>query len=189
MTKQLKITVEKTPLADLFLIKPKVFGDERGWFYESFNAQEFELATGINTLFVQDNHSKSKKGILRGLHFQTNHAQGKLVRVTQGSVFDVAVDLRKKSPSYGRWFGIELSAENQLQLWIPQGYAHGFLVLSDFAEFLYKTTDYYDPQSEVSLAWNDPFLNIDWPIQAIGGQPILNAKDSSGKSWDELPKF
>ncbi len=189
MINSLKITVEKTPLADLLLIKPKVFGDDRGWFYESFNAQEFVLATGINSTFVQDNHSKSKRGILRGLHFQTNHTQGKLVRVTHGTVYDVAVDLREKSSSFGKWFGVELSAENQLQLWVPPGYAHGFLVLSDFAEFLYKTTDYYDPQSEMSLAWNDPHLNITWPLQTIGNQPILNVKDSSAKSWDEIPKF
>ena len=189
MSSPLKLTAKKTPLQDVLVIEPKVFGDERGWFYESFNQQEFLTTTGINTPFVQDNHSLSKQGILRGLHYQTQHVQGKLVRVTRGVVFDVAVDLRQSSPTFGQWFGLELSADNHLQLWIPPGFAHGFLVLSEYAEFLYKTTDYYDPSSERCLIWNDPTLAIEWPIDQIGGAPQLNAKDSAGLHWDEAPKF
>ena len=189
MTSPLKLTAKKTPLQDVLVIEPKVFGDERGWFYESFNQQEFLTVTGIATPFVQDNHSLSKQGILRGLHYQTQHVQGKLVRVTRGAVFDVAVDLRQSSPTFGQWFGLELSADNHLQLWIPPGFAHGFLVLSEYAEFLYKTTDYYDPSSERCLIWNDPTLAIEWPIDQIGGTPQLNAKDSVGLLWDEAPKF
>ena len=138
---------------------------------------------------MQDNHSLSKKGILRGLHYQTNHVQGKLVRVTSGSVFDVAVDLRKNSSTYGKWFGQELSSDNYLQMWIPPGFAHGFLVLSESAEFLYKTTDYYDPSSEISLLWSDPKLQIEWPLNKIDGHPTLNSKDSAALSWTEIPKF
>ncbi len=189
MNPPLKLATKKTPLQDVFLIEPKVFGDERGWFYESFNQQEFLNATGIATPFVQDNHSLSKQGILRGLHYQTQHVQGKLVRVTRGAVFDVIVDLRQSSPTFGQWFGLELSVDNHLQLWIPPGFAHGFLVLSEYAEFLYKTTDYYDPSSERCLIWNDPTLAIEWPIDQIGGVPQLNAKDSAGLFWDEAPKF
>jgi dTDP-4-dehydrorhamnose 3,5-epimerase len=189
MTSNLKIKVHQTSLDGAFVIEPKVFGDERGWFYESYNQLEFEIATGVTPSFVQDNHSLSKQGILRGLHYQTNHVQGKLVRVTKGSVFDVAVDLRKNSSTYGKWFGQELSSDNYLQMWIPPGFAHGFLVLSESAEFLYKTTDYYDPTSERCLLWNDPHLNICWPLDRIGGQPQLNAKDASGITWDQAPKF
>lgn len=185
----MKLIVKKTSLQDVLVIEPKVFGDERGWFYESFNQHEFQCATGIDVSFVQDNHSLSKKGILRGLHYQTNHVQGKLVRVTRGAVFDVAVDLRQSSPTFRQWFGLEISAENHLQLWIPPGFAHGFLVLSEFAEFLYKTTDYYDPSSERCLVWNDPTVAIEWPIDQIGGSLQLNAKDSAGLSWHEAPKF
>jgi len=189
MTSPLKLIAKKTPLQDVLVIEPKVFGDERGWFYESFNQQEFLIVTGIATPFVQDNHSLSKQGILRGLHYQTQHVQGKLVRVTRGAVFDVAVDLRQSSPTFGQWFGLELSADNHLQLWIPPGFAHGFLVLSEYAEFLYKTTDYYDSSSERCLIWNDPTLAIEWPIDQIGCTPQLNAKDSAGLIWDEAPKF
>ena len=189
MTLSIKLMVNKTPLQDVLVIEPKVFGDERGWFYESFNQHEFLTAIGITNSFVQDNHSLSKQGVLRGLHYQTQHVQGKLVRVTRGKVFDVAVDLRKSSPTFGQWFGIELSADNYLQLWIPGGFAHGFLILSEFAEFLYKTTDYYDPSSELCLMWNDPKVAIDWPLYQIGGAPQLNSKDSAGLAWDEAPKF
>ncbi|HBZ98697.1 MAG TPA: dTDP-4-dehydrorhamnose 3,5-epimerase, partial [Pseudomonas sp.] len=155
--------VVETSIPDVLIIEPKVFGDERGFFYESFNAAAFEAATGLKRQFVQDNHSKSQRGVLRGLHYQIQQPQGKLVRVVAGEVFDVAVDLRKSSPSFGRWFGTHLSAQNQRQLWIPEGFAHGFVVLSESAEFLYKTTDYYAPEHERSLLWNDPELGIQWP--------------------------
>ena len=159
------------------VLEPRVFGDARGFFFESFNARDFAVATGLKETFVQDNHSKSGKGVLRGLHYQVEHAQGKLVRVTQGSVFDVAVDIRNDSPTYGQWFGLELSAENKKQLWIPAGLAHGFLVTSETAEFLYKTTDYYHPEFERSLLWSDPDLAIDWPLHLLDGAPTLAAKD------------
>ena len=187
-TQQTKISVETTAIDGVLIIEPKVFGDERGWFTESFNAQDFALATGLDIEFVQDNHSYSRKDTLRGLHYQLEKTQGKLVRVTSGAVFDVAVDLRQKSPSYGKWVGVELSADNHKQLWIPPGLAHGFLVLSPTAEFLYKTTDYYHPQSEVCLAWNDPLVNIQWPL-AASVLPNLNAKDAAGLSWEKVPKF
>jgi dTDP-4-dehydrorhamnose 3,5-epimerase len=168
--------VTATAIPDVLLIEPKVFGDERGFFFESFNACAFAQATGIDVAFVQDNHSKSAKNVLRGLHYQlAPKAQGKLVRVVQGEVFDVAVDLRKGSKTFGQWVGQVLSAQNKLQLWIPPGFAHGFLTLSDTAEFLYKTTDYYSPEHERSLLWNDPALAIDWPLE---GEPILAAKDA-----------
>lgn len=166
-----------TPIDGLLVIEPKVFGDERGFFYESFNAQRFAELTGVQLPFVQDNHSRSARGVLRGLHYQIQQAQGKLVRVTAGSVFDVAVDLRKSSPTFGKWHGVVLSAENRRQLWIPPGFAHGFAVTSDFAEFLYKTTDYYAPAHERALLWNDPAVGIDWPIE---GEPLLSAKDQNG---------
>lgn len=188
LTQQSKLTVTPTPIDGVFIIEPKVFGDERGWFTESFNAIDFALATGLHVNFVQDNHSFSRKGTLRGMHYQLEKTQGKLVRVVSGSVFDVAVDLRQQSPTFGKWFGVELSAQNHRQLWIPAGLAHGFLVLSDEAEFLYKTTDYYHPQSEVCLAWNDPTVNIQWPLES-GATPNLNAKDLAGLSWDQAPKF
>jgi dTDP-4-dehydrorhamnose 3,5-epimerase len=175
----------KTAIDGVLVLEPKVFGDERGFFYESFNRQAFEKATGISVDFVQDNHSKSARDVLRGLHFQlAPHAQGKLVRVTQGEVFDVAVDIRRDSPTYGKWHGEILSAENKKQLWIPAGLAHGFLVLSDSAEFLYKTTDYYSPEHERCLRWDDPTVNIDWPL--TGRQPQLSAKDALGLSLDQL---
>jgi dTDP-4-dehydrorhamnose 3,5-epimerase len=171
--------VMPTPLEGVLVLEPKVFGDARGFFFESFNARDFEQATGIKENFVQDNHSKSAKGVLRGLHYQTQHAQGKLVRVTQGAVFDVAVDIRKGSPTFGQCFGLELSAENKKQLWIPSGLAHGFLVTSESAEFLYKTTDYYYPEFEASLLWSDPGLAINWPLHLIEGMPLLAAKDAN----------
>lgn len=183
-----KITVMPTPIDGVLIIEPKVFGDERGWFTESFNAQDFSDATGLNVEFVQDNHSFSRQFTLRGMHYQLEKTQGKLVRVVSGAVYDVAVDLRESSPTYGKWMGLELSAENRQQLWVPAGLAHGFLVLSPTAEFLYKTTDYYHPQSEVCLAWNDPMVAIEWPLP-LHSRPNLNAKDSAGLSWDRAPKF
>lgn len=177
-----------TPLAiaDVLLIEPRVFGDERGFFFESFNQQAFNRATGLDLNFVQDNHSKSAKNVLRGLHYQTApHAQGKLVRAVAGEVFDVAVDIRPDSATYGRWVGERLSAENKRQMWIPPGLAHGFLVLSESAEFLYKTTDYYAPDCEACIVWNDPDLAIEWPL---GGEPTLSAKDVLGKRLAELTR-
>jgi dTDP-4-dehydrorhamnose 3,5-epimerase len=171
----------QTPLAGVLVLEPKVFGDERGFFFESFNARDFEQATGLKETFVQDNHSKSNKGVLRGLHYQTQHAQGKLVRVAQGAVFDVAVDIRQGSPTLGQWFGIELSAENKKQIWIPKGLAHGFLVTSDSAEFLYKTTDYYHPEYERSLLWSDADIGIEWPLHMLDGVPLLAAKDANAQ--------
>lgn len=185
---QSKVLVTPTPIEDVLIIEPRIFGDERGWFTESYNAQDFSVATGLDVQFVQDNHSFSRQSTLRGMHYQLEHTQGKLVRVISGAVFDVAVDLRKSSPTFGKWVAVELSAENKKQLWIPPSFAHGFLVLSPTAEFLYKTTDYYHPQSEVCLAWNDPTVNIEWPLTA-GVTPNLNAKDSVGLSWEKAPKF
>jgi dTDP-4-dehydrorhamnose 3,5-epimerase len=179
--------VETTPLSGVMLIKPKVFGDDRGFFLESWNRCAFAEA-GIPSDFVQDNHSRSRQGILRGLHFQTQQPQGKLVRVISGSVYDVTVDLRTNSTTFGQWFGCLLSAENKTQLWVPSGFAHGFYVVSESADFLYKCTDYYHPQSEVSLAWNDAHINIQWPL-VNGENPELSAKDASALSWSEIPKF
>ncbi|MFL6633815.1 MAG: dTDP-4-dehydrorhamnose 3,5-epimerase [Massilia sp.] len=170
-------TVTPTAIPDVLVLAPKVFGDARGFFFESYNARDFREATGSDVSFVQDNHSKSVKGVLRGLHYQIQNAQGKLVRVVQGSVFDVAVDLRKSSPTFGRWVGEVLSAENHKQLWVPPGFAHGFVVLSETAEFLYKTTDYWYPAHERSLLWNDPAIGIQWPIDF---EPQLAAKDAAG---------
>ena len=183
-----KLQVTPTDIPEVLVLEPKVFGDNRGWFTESFNANDFAKATGLDVMFVQDNHSFSKQWTLRGMHYQLEHAQGKLVRVTAGSVFDVVVDLRKDSSTFGQWAGEELSSENHKQLWIPPGFAHGFLVLSETAEFLYKTTDYYDPQSEVCLSWCDPTVKIDWPIP-LGKQALLNAKDAAGLEWDQAPKL
>jgi len=171
--------VMQTPLEGVLVLEPKVFGDARGFFFESFNARDFEQATGLQRTFVQDNHSKSAKGVLRGLHYQVKHAQGKLVRVTQGAVFDVVVDIRQGSPMFGKWFGLELSAENKKQLWVPEGLAHGFLVTSENAEFLYKTTDYYHPEFERSLLWSDPAVGIEWPLHLLDGAPLLVAKDAN----------
>ncbi|WP_295008840.1 dTDP-4-dehydrorhamnose 3,5-epimerase [uncultured Dechloromonas sp.] len=172
--------VTPTQIPDVLSIEPKVFGDERGFFFESFNLRAFREATGLNIDFVQDNHSKSARNALRGLHYQVQCPQGKLVRVTQGEVFDVAVDIRKGSKTYGQWVGEILSAENKKQLWVPAGLAHGFVVLSETAEFLYKTTDYYAPEHERCIAWNDPDLGIDWPIS---GCPLLSAKDAAGLAF------
>jgi len=172
--------MKATPLAipEVILIEPKVFGDDRGFFFESFNQAKFEAAIGRQVTFVQDNHSRSVKNVLRGLHYQIQQPQGKLVRVVQGEVFDVAVDLRKSSPTFGQWVGEILSAENKRQLWVPEGFAHGFVVLSNTAEFLYKTTDYYAPEHERCIAWNDPAIAIQWPLDDA---PALSAKDQQGK--------
>ena len=170
-------------IPDVFLIEPQVFGDDRGFFFESFNHARFETAIGRQVKFVQDNHSKSAKGVLRGLHFQNPNPQGKLVRVTQGEVFDVAVDIRQDSPTFGGWVGEILSAENKKQLWIPEGLAHGFLVLSDTAEFLYKTTDYYAPQFDHCISWDDPTLAIKWPLNE---PPKLSSKDRNGLLFSEM---
>lgn len=180
--------MKATPLAipDVVLIEPKVFGDERGFFYESFNQAQFEAAIGKPAQFVQDNHSRSVKNVLRGLHYQIQQPQGKLVRVVQGEVFDVAVDLRKSSKTFGQWVGEILSAENKRQLWIPEGFAHGFVVLSETAEFLYKTTDYYAPEHERSIRWDDPAIGINWPA---GLQPQLSAKDQAGVSLAQAEVF
>lgn len=169
-----------TAIPGVIVLEPKVFGDERGFFFESFNQKVFQEATGLDVQFVQDNHSKSVKNVLRGLHYQVEHPQGKLLRVVEGEVFDVTVDIRKGSKTYGQWVGHILSAKNKHQLWIPPGLAHGFVVLSDTAEFLYKTTDYYAPQHERCIAWNDPDLAIDWQLQ---GEPLLSAKDAAGQRF------
>jgi dTDP-4-dehydrorhamnose 3,5-epimerase len=177
--------VISTPIDGVLVLEPRVFGDSRGFFFESFNARDFEQVTGLNLAFVQDNHSKSAKGVLRGLHYQAEHAQGKLVRVSQGAVFDVAVDIRKDSHTFGQWFGLELSAENKKQVWIPPGLAHGFLVTSDSAEFLYKTTDYYHPEFERSLLWNDPDIGIHWPLHLLDVEPMLSDKDLSALTFTQ----
>lgn len=175
-----------TAIPDVLIIEPKVFGDARGFFYESFNQRAFNEATGLDVQFVQDNHSRSAKGVLRGLHYQIEHAQGKLVRVVQGAVFDVAVDIRKSSPTFGKWVGVELSADNYRQLWVPAGFAHGFLVLSESADFLYKTTDYYHPEYERSIRWDDPTLAIDWPLEV---KPVLSSKDEQASSFIDAVVF
>ena len=176
----------KTKIPDVLILEPKVFGDDRGFFFESFNEHALLDRAGIKTRFVQDNHSKSTKNVLRGLHYQIKQPQGKLVRVVVGEVFDVAVDLRRESPNFGEWVGIHLSAENKRQFWVPPGFAHGFLVLSAAAEFLYKTTDYYAPEHERSLLWNDRDLGIDWPLE---GDPILSVKDQSGVRFKDAEVF
>jgi dTDP-4-dehydrorhamnose 3,5-epimerase len=169
--------VVASDIPDVLIIEPHVFGDERGFFYESFNEKVWEETTGLRVTFVQDNHSRSKRNVLRGLHYQIKHPQGKLIRVIVGEVFDVAVDIRKSSPTFGRWVGCALSAENKRIMWIPEGFAHGFLVLSDFAEFLYKTTDYWAPEYERTIMWNDSDLSIKWPLQE---DPVLSSKDQDG---------
>lgn len=179
------MNVVRTEIADVLIFEPRVFGDARGFFFESFNQKVFDEATGGGHAFVQDNHSRSAKGVLRGLHFQKPpHAQGKLVRVSAGAVFDVAVDIRRESPTFGRWVGVELNADNHRQLWIPPGLAHGFLVLSETADFLYKTTDYYAPQAEGAIRWDDPDLAIAWPD--VGMAPQLSAKDAAASSLQSL---
>ena len=179
--------VERTAIPEVLILEPQVFGDARGFFFESFNQKAFNEATDTNYQFVQDNHSRSSRGVLRGLHYQIQQPQGKLVRVARGAVWDVAVDIRKSSPTFGQWVGAELSEDNQHQLWVPPGFAHGFVVLSDTADFLYKTTDYYAPQYERCIAWNDPTLAIAWPD--LGMRPTLSAKDGAGKLLQqaELP--
>ena len=169
-----------TALPEVLILEPKVFGDSRGFFFESFNQRVFNEATGLDAKFVQDNHSRSAKGVLRGLHYQVQQPQGKLVRVVRGSVFDVAVDIRKSSPNFGRWVGVELTEENHRQLWVPPGFAHGFLVTSGTADFLYKTTDYYAPEFERCVAWNDPAIGVEWPLGGMA--PQLSAKDVTGFS-------
>jgi dTDP-4-dehydrorhamnose 3,5-epimerase len=171
-------TVTPTAIPEVVILEPKVFGDARGFFYESFNARDFAAATGINVSFVQDNHSRSSRGVLRGLHYQIEHAQGKLVRVTEGEVWDVAIDLRRSSPTFGRWVGVTLSAENHRQLWVPPGFGHGFVVVSESADFLYKTTDYYAPEHERCLLWNDAAVGVNWPLGDIA--PVLSDKDRRG---------
>lgn len=182
--------VQSTPLTDLCVIEPQVFGDSRGFFFESFNARKFAELTGSSLAFVQDNHSRSQRGVLRGLHYQIRHAQGKLVRVVAGSVFDVAVDLRRSSATFGQWYGVELSAENQKMLWVPPGFAHGFMVTSDSADFLYKTTDYWAPEHERCILWNDAQLAIDWPLDALTGRsPTLSAKDQQGVMFKDAQTY
>lgn len=176
----------KTNIPDVIVLEPKVFGDDRGFFFESFNARTFEALTGVARHFVQDNHSKSARHVLRGLHYQIHQPQGKLVRVVQGEVFDVAVDLRRSSPTFGQWAGVTLSADNKKQLWVPEGFAHGFVVLSETAEFLYKTTDFYAPEYERSLLWNDPSIGIEWPFE---GEPKLAAKDAAAATLDKADTF
>lgn len=182
------MNVIDTAIADVKIIEPRVFGDERGFFFESFNERAFAAATGVNARFVQDNHSRSVKGVLRGLHYQVAQAQGKLVRTVVGEVFDVVVDLRRSSPTFGKHVAVTLSAVNKRMLWVPEGFAHGFLVTSDAAEFLYKTTDYYAPQHERSLLWNDPALGIAWPLD-VTGQPQLKAADLQASRLSEAETF
>jgi dTDP-4-dehydrorhamnose 3,5-epimerase len=181
------MTVTPCSVADVLLIEPRVFGDDRGFFYESFNQRAFNEATGLNLAFVQDNHSKSARHVLRGLHYQIQQPQGKLVRVVAGEVFDVAVDLRRNSPTFGQWVGEVLSEKNRRQLWVPPGFGHGFLVLSDTAEFLYKTTDYYAPAHERCIAWNDPTLAINWPLGSAA--PLLSGKDAAGQHFLQAEVF
>ncbi|QCQ21121.1 dTDP-4-dehydrorhamnose 3,5-epimerase [Desulfoglaeba alkanexedens] len=178
--------IVSTPIPDVLIVEPRVFSDQRGFFFESYNEKEWRRLTGLNTHFVQDNHSRSVKGVLRGLHYQIRRPQGKLVRVVVGEVFDVAVDLRKQSPTFGRWTGTVLSEENRRQLWIPEGFAHGFLVLSEVAEFLYKATDYYAPQWERCVRWDDPDLGIAWPLS---GPPVLSEKDRKAPALRDADAF
>jgi dTDP-4-dehydrorhamnose 3,5-epimerase len=181
--------VTRTAIPEVLVLEPKVFSDTRGFFLETFNRKVFHDATGVDADFVQDNHSRSARGVLRGLHYQIQQPQGKLVWVVRGSVFDVAVDLRRSSPTFGRWVGDVLSEENRRQLWIPEGFAHGFLVLSEYADFLYKTTDYYSPEHERCIAWDDPQLNITWPLEAGTGEPVISAKDRSGAAFADAQMF
>ncbi|KMY86503.1 dTDP-4-dehydrorhamnose 3,5-epimerase [Candidatus Paraburkholderia calva] len=180
------INVTATALPEVRVIEPKVFGDARGFFFESFNARDFADMVAPGVEFVQDNHSWSARGVLRGLHYQIQHAQGKLVRVVEGEVFDVAVDIRRSSANFGKWVGVRLSAENQQQLWVPPGFAHGFVVLSESAQFLYKTSDYWYPEHECSIVWNDPDIGIEWPIDF---EPMLAAKDAAGKRLADAEVF
>ena len=179
--------VTATAFPEVLILEPKVFGDSRGFFMESFNANNFRDATGLDVQFVQDNHSRSSRGVLRGLHYQLQQPQGKLVRVPRGGVFDVAVDMRKSSPNFGKWVGVELSEDNHRQLWVPAGFAHGFVVLSEFADFLYKTTDYYAPAHERCLKWDDPTVAVEWPLHGIN--PSLSAKDQQGLPLADCDSF
>lgn len=176
----------RTEIPDVIILEPEVFGDERGFFFEAYNAREFEAATGLRREFVQDNHSRSAKGVLRGCHYQIKHPQGKLVRVTEGEVFDVAVDVRRSSPTFGKWVGVTLSAENKRQLWVPEGFAHGFLTVSAVAEFQYKTTDYWYAEHERTLIWNDPSAGVRWPMSEA---PLLKPADAKGKRLTEMETF
>ncbi len=176
------MNITKTAIPDVLLVEPVVFGDDRGFFYESFNAKKWQDLTGLQTVFVQDNHSRSAKNVLRGIHYQIQQSQGKLVRVVAGEVYDVAVDLRQSSPTFGKWVGEHLSAENKKSLWVPEGFGHGFVVISDAAEFLYRTTDFYAPEYERCIAWNDPEIGIDWPLD---GDPLLSEKDAQGSKFKE----
>jgi dTDP-4-dehydrorhamnose 3,5-epimerase len=178
--------IQATSIPDVLIFEPKVFGDDRGFFYESFNERRFTELSGVSSSFVQDNHSKSARNVLRGLHYQIQQPQGKLVRVVAGEVFDVAVDIRKNSATFGKWVGVVLSAENKRQLWVPPGFAHGFVVTSESAEFLYKTTDYWAPEHERCILWNDPAIGIDWPMQ---GEPLLSGKDQVGKLLEDAEVF
>ena len=179
-------TVTPTSLTPVLLLQPRVFADERGFFFESFNQREFNRATGLDVTFVQDNYSKSSHGVLRGLHFQRQYPQGKLIRVSKGKIFDVAVDIRPDSPQYGQWTGQLLDSDNHQQLWIPAGFAHGFLVLSDLTEVIYKTTDYWVASDEDAIVWNDPDIAIDWPLQALTTQPLLSPKDAVAKPFKRI---
>lgn len=178
--------IKPTQLSDVLIIEPTVFGDQRGFFFESYNHRSFQELTGLTVTFVQDNHSRSCLNVLRGLHYQIQHPQGKLVRVISGQVFDVAVDIRRSSPTFGKWIGEYLSAENKRQIWVPPGFAHGFLVVSEIAEFLYKTTDYYAPEHERCIRWNDPDLNIKWPVDGV---PMVSAKDEQGAFFKDAEVF
>jgi dTDP-4-dehydrorhamnose 3,5-epimerase len=185
-TEECPMVVTPTEIPDVLLVEPAVYGDDRGFFYESYNQRSWEKATGLRTVFVQDNHSRSVKNVLRGLHYQIRHPQGKLVRATVGEVYDVAVDLRRKSSTFGRWVGTTLTAKNKRQLWVPEGFAHGFVVLSDIAEFQYKATDYYHPETERTILWNDPDLAIDWRFD---GNPVLAKKDTAGLPFRAAETF
>lgn len=180
------VRVTETTLSGLLVIEPQVWGDERGFFFESYNQRQFEQLTGLQKTFVQDNHSRSVRNVLRGLHYQIKQPQGKLVRAVAGDIYDIAVDIRRSSPTFGQWFGLHMSAENKKMLWIPEGFAHGFVVLSEHAEFLYKTTDYWAPEHERCIRWDDPDLAIDWKVD---GKPILSAKDRAGASLRDAEVF
>lgn len=184
----MSLNVIRTPLEGVLILEPKVFGDARGFFMESYNQRDFAEVTGLDVDFVQDNHSRSRRGVLRGLHYQIQQPQGKLVRVVRGAVFDVAVDIRRSSPTFGCWAGTELSEENQRQFWIPPGFAHGFLVLSESADFLYKASDWYAPEHERGIAWNDPAIGITWPLDAIG-EPLLSDKDRAAPALAQAEVF
>ena len=184
----MNLNVIRTPLEGVLILEPKVFGDARGFFMESYNRRDFAAATGLDVDFVQDNHSRSRRGVLRGLHYQIKQPQGKLVRVVRGAVVDVAVDIRRSSPTFGRWAGVELSEDNQRQFWIPPGFAHGFLVLSESADFLYKASDWYAPEHERGIAWNDPAIGVEWPLDAIG-EPLLSDKDRAAPPLAQAEVF